>query len=967
MTPQTDKKLFLLDGMALVYRAFFALSKAPRINSKGLNTSAVLGFANAVLDLLKKERPTHIGVAFDTHAPTARHEAYADYKANREKMPEDLSRSLPYVHRLLEVLRIPILEMAGYEADDLVGTLAKQAEREGFTVYMVTFDKDYGQLVSDRIFMYKPPHRGQAAEIYGVPEICEHFGIKRPTQVIDLLGLGGDKADNIPGVPGIGGMTAPKLLRQFDSVEELIAHSDEIIPARFGEKVKEYAQQALFSKKLATIMLDAPITFNEEPLRFKLPDQAATEALMDELELRSFGLRLLEFYGLTPTPRVTGMAAGTAAPTGTATPPVATTAPTTTTATVADEAATPTPKRAGRASKPTVPDGPDLFSMLTDEGAADAATATAGNAPAPCGANVRLWPDFETLQREFAAVFGSAEPLAVAVACDNEERWRYAAMTQWFFAHPQRGVFRYDLPQAPGEQEKRWFEQYILQRGTPWAVYHVKRLWHLCRHAGMAVEKLETRAACKDVLLAHYVADPENGHTFARIVESVLHERCIPDPTPAGRCLQEAARLWPVWESLRARLAETDSLALLETMEMPLAYVLAQMEADGVKVDPALLQAFQQTLDAKMQTLGQEIYTLAGQSFNIGSPKQLGEILYEKLQITDKPKHTKTKQWSTAEDILQKLSARHPIVNLVLSYRSLSKLKSSYAEALPQLIDAQTGRIHTTFNQAVAATGRLSSTNPNLQSIPVRNDMGREIRKAFVPYGQDDLLLSADYSQIELRIIASVSGDTSMQADFSAHKDVHTATAAKVFNVPLADVTPAQRRMAKTVNFGIIYGISAFGLAERLQIGRREAAELIEKYFQQYPKLKTYMEGVLAEARDKGYVETLCHRRRYLPDIVSGNAVVRSYAERNAVNAPIQGTSADMIKLAMIRIARRLKREGFAAKMLLQVHDELIFNVPRAELAALQTLVETEMKQALPLEVPIEVDMQAAANWSDAH
>ncbi|MDE5606727.1 MAG: DNA polymerase I [Bacteroidales bacterium] len=962
MTPQTDKKLFLLDGMALVYRAFFALSKAPRINSKGLNTSAVLGFANALLDILKKEHPTHIGVAFDTHAPTARHEAYADYKANREKMPEDLSRALPYVHRLLEVLRIPILEMPGYEADDLVGTLAKQAEREGFYVYMVTFDKDYGQLVSDRIFMYKPPHRGQAAEIYGVPEVCEHFGIKHPTQIIDLLGLGGDKADNIPGVPGFGAMTAQKLLQQFDSVEELIAHSDEIQPVRFGERLKEHAQQALFSKKLATIMLDAPITLDEEPLRLKQPDQAATEALMDELELRSFGVRLLNFYGLTPSAGLTGITAGMAAEPAA---PTAMTAPQA--ATVTGEAAPAAPKKPGRPPKPAVPAGPDLFSMLTEEGAADEATATAEPAPAPCGANVRLWPDFGTLQREFATVFGPAEPLAVAVACDNEERWRYAAMTQWFFAHPQQGVFRYDLPQPLGERERHWFEENILSRETPWAVYHVKRLWHLCRRAGMAVERLETHSGCKDVMLAHYVADPENGHTFARIVEGVLHERCIPDPTPAGQCLQEAARLWAVWESLQARLKETDSIALLETMEMPLAYVLAQMEADGVKVDPALLQAFQQTLDAKMQTLGQEIYTLAGQSFNIGSPKQLGEILYEKLQITDKPKHTKTKQWSTAEDILQKLASKHPIVNLVLSYRSLSKLKSSYAEALPQLIDAQTGRIHTTFNQAVAATGRLSSTNPNLQSIPVRNDMGREIRKAFVPYGEDELLLSADYSQIELRIIASVSGDTSMQADFSAHKDVHTATAAKVFNVPLEDVTPAQRRMAKTVNFGIIYGISAFGLAERLQIGRREAAELIEKYFQQYPKLKTYMEGVLAEARNRGYVETLCHRRRYLPDIVSGNAVVRGYAERNAVNAPIQGTSADMIKLAMIRIAKRLKAEGFAAKMLLQVHDELIFNVPRAELAALQTLVETEMKQALPLEVPIEVEMQAAGNWSDAH
>ncbi|MDE5703862.1 MAG: DNA polymerase I, partial [Bacteroidales bacterium] len=466
---------------------------------------------------------------------------------------------------------------------------------------------------------------------------------------------------------------------------------------------------------------------------------------------------------------------------------------------------------------------------------------------------------------------------------------------------------------------------------------------------------------------AHYIADPENSHEFVRLIESVLHERCLPVETADGRCIQEAGRLWPAWEALHTRLTDSNSLDLLETMEMPLTYVLGEMEADGVKVDREILQTFGQILERKMQALSQEIYTLAGQSFNIGSPRQLGEILYEKLQITDKPKHTRTKQWSTAEDVLQKLAHKHPIVNLVLSYRSLSKLKSSYAEALPQLIDPKTGRIHTTFNQAVASTGRLSSTNPNLQSIPVRNEMGREIRRAFVPCNADDLLLSADYSQIELRIIASMSGDESMQADFTRHKDVHTSTAAKVFNVPLEAVTPEMRRMAKTVNFGIIYGISAFGLAERLQIGRKEAAELIEKYFQQYPKLKTYMERVLDEARGKGYVETLCHRRRYLPDINSGNAMVRNYAERNAVNAPIQGTSADMIKIAMIRIAERLKKEGLAARMLLQVHDELIFNVPRYEVTALKNLVEDEMKRALPLEVPIEVEMQAAENWSDAH
>lgn len=957
MTPQTDKKLFLLDGMALVYRAYFALSKSPRINSKGLNTSAVLGFANTLLDLLKKERPTHIGVAFDTQAPTVRHEAYADYKANREKMPEDLSRCLPYVRRLLEVLRIPILEMPGYEADDLIGTLSKKAEKEGYTVYMVTSDKDYGQLVGEHVFMYRPPHKMRGAEILGIPEVCAHYGVRFPAQIIDLLGLGGDSADNIPGVPGIGTLTAQKLLQQFDTIEDMIAHSVEITPGRLGERLKQYAEQALFSKKLATIMLDAPIAFDEAILRLEQPDKAATEALVEELEMRGFIGRLWDFYGLNAAgPSVAAMPA-VQAPAEPGQP-----------VTPAAEPAASAPRRRGRAAKPVVPEGPDLFSSLTEmpaEAAEDGAAS--GLAAADGGLKAQLWADFATLEREFERVFGTEEPLAVAVACSDENNWRYADMTCWMFGHPQQGVFRYELPQAPSPAEKAWFESHVLARGHVWTVYHVKRLWHLCRHAGMAVCRLSESARCKDVLLAHYVVDPENAHTFARIVESVLHERCLPAGTSAGACLQEAVYAWPLWENLREKLMAAESMALFEDIEMPLAYVLARMEADGVKADRDCLQAFGRILEQKMQTLSQEIYTLAGQSFNIGSPKQLGEILYEKLQITDKPQHTKTKQWSTAEDVLQKLSHKHPIIDLVLSYRSLSKLKSSYAEALPQLIDPQTGRIHTTFNQAVASTGRLSSTNPNLQSIPVRNEMGREIRKAFVPYSADDLLLSADYSQIELRIIASMSGDESMQADFSAHKDVHTATAAKVFNVPLEEVTPAMRRMAKTVNFGIIYGISAFGLAERLQISRKEAAELIEKYFQQYPGLKAYMAGVLDEAREKGYVETMCHRRRYLPDIVSGNAVVRNYAERNAVNAPIQGTSADMIKIAMIRIADRLQKEGFAARMLLQVHDELIFNVPRAEVAALQTLVETEMKRALPLDVPIEVEMQAAENWSDAH
>ena len=977
MTPQSDKKLFILDAMALLYRAYFAMSKNPRVNSQGLNTSAILGFANTILDLLKKEKPTHIAVAFDTQAPTTRHEAYADYKAHRERMPEDLSRSLPYVRQLLNALRIQTLIEPGYEADDLAGTMAKQAEEAGFTVYMVTLDKDYGQLVTDHIFMYKPAHRGNAPVVLGVKEVCEQYGVKYPAQIIDWLGLGGDSSDNIPGVPGIGGMIAKKLLAQYNTIEDLVAHSDEIKPPRIGALLKEHAEQALFSKQLATIMLDAPIKFDEETARLKQPDRAVATALLKELELYDLGNRLWEFYGRGDGVKVSSAAAESVATTAVAdasemtdfveTRPVASA----TEISSADDAvrkavpiqkSAPSSSSASPAAAPTslrILDTPvpDLFSVL--EETEDTVIFYSEMA--------RLWQDFDALQREFDAVFGTTEPLAVAVGCRDENRWRYADMTVWVFAHPQKGIFRYNFDSAPSEAERKWFVEHILLRSQPWVIYQAKRLWHLCRYAGIDIDALSECCACRDVMLAHYVLDPENAHDFPRIAESVLHERCVPASTPTEACFQEASLLWRIWEVLFLRLQKTESAALFENMEMPLSFVLAQMEANGIKADPERLQTLGQILDQKMQSLSQEIYTSAGETFNIASPKQLGEILYDKLQITDKPSRTKTKQWSTSEETLQKLSHKHPIVEQVLTYRSLSKLKSSYAEALPLLIDHRTGHIHTTFNQAATATGRLSSTNPNLQNIPVRNELGREIRRAFVPYQSGDLLLSADYSQIELRIIASMSGDKSMQADFSGHKDVHTATAAKVFNVPIEEVSSAQRRMAKTVNFGIIYGMSAFGLADRLQIAKKEAADLIEKYFEQYAGLKTYIDKALETAREKGYVETLCHRRRYVPDVTSANTLVRSYAERNAINAPIQGSSADMIKLAMIRIARRLRTEGFKAKMVLQVHDELIFNVPQEEVSALQTLVETEMKQALPLQVPIEVEMQTAQNWSDAH
>lgn len=948
-----EKKLFLLDAMALIYRAYFALNKNPRITSKGLNTSAILGFANTLLELLKREKPTHLGVAFDTMAPTARHLEYAEYKANRPPLPEDIAVSIPYIKQLLQAMNIPVLYADGYEADDVIGTLSKKAEKEGYIVYMVTPDKDFGQLVSEHIFIYRPARMGNDIEILGPKEVCEKFGIRHPLQVIDMLGLWGDSSDNIPGIPGVGEVTARKLLEQFGSVENLIEKAAEIDNLKLREKVQQNAQQALASKMLATIVLDAPVDFEPEKLSLCPPDFDAVFRLFDELEMRILSSRFTTYYrqeNLASAPQNAPMVAPPSQK-----PPMP---------------EVPSSRPAARASKmqdTTL----DMFAPenIPEEkpsicrGKGDADVALWANEAALKAGLEQLATGQKPVSFYLHAGGGSlrhAKPLCMAFAIESTEIKGERPSAYYYvpvFSEEERGVLQ-TFFSAPREAENL-------------VCHDLKTQLHLLMNMGVQAE-----FKAFDVMLAHYLIDPESPHDLNRLTlnhlscsyrENLFSMGASATDEDIRFALQNVKVSMALYAKFKPELEKAEAQKLFWDIEVPLSRVLCLMERTGVNLDRERIHQYGKELQEQISEIEQEIYTLSGQQFNIASPKQLGEVLFEKLQIADKPKHTKTKQFSTAEEVLQKLAHKHPVVEKVLLYRSLTKLKSTYVDALPALTDRQTGRIHTTYNQAVTSTGRLSSQNPNLQNIPVRTELGKEIRRCFVPSAPENLLLAADYSQIELRIIAHLSGEKNMLADFARHKDVHTATAANVFGVLPEAVTPEMRRKAKMVNFGIVYGISAFGLAERLQIPRREAADLIERYFINYPRLKTYMDEVIQQARQKGYVETILHRRRYLNDINSGNSVVRSYAERNAVNAPVQGSSADMIKVAMVAVQRKMEEQGLAARMILQVHDELVFDVPIHEKEKLTALVIEEMKNALPLDVPIEVEVNCAGNWLDAH
>lgn len=889
------KKLFLLDAYALIYRAYFALNKNPRINSKGLNTSAIMGFLNTLYEVLKNEKPTHIGVAFDLGAPTLRTDDFSEYKANRQETPPDIKISVPYIKEIIKGFNIPIFECEGYEADDVIGTLSKKAEKEGFTTYMMTPDKDFGQLVSENIFIYKPSKGGEPAKVLGVMEVCEKFGISRPEQVIDILGLWGDASDNIPGIPGIGEKTASKLIAEYDSVENLIANADNL-KGKMRENVTNFAQQGLLSKKLATIDVNVPIDFDEEKLKVKEPDYEYLTELFEELEFRTFMTRFKNSY--QPTANNQQPAAISQQPTA-------------------------------NSQQPAANSQLDLFGDFDNE-----LHTSIENKIEPI-----LIKDEEGIS-ELVDILKKVDSYAFHI---NEKEMLLSTNSKDI----------YKLPIANGQQLKAFVEIFSDEKKTV-IDHNIKSDISFLADYGITIKN-----KLWDVMIAHYLIEPELNHSLEYVADVY-----------AGRDVNVHVRteiIWVLYDKFKSLLTENNLEKLFHDIEMPLVKVLSKMESNGVKIDIEGLKQISEEQAKEIKEIEDKIYEIAEVSFNIGSPKQLGEILFEKLKIKAPAKKTKTGQYPTGEEVLQKIINESPIVQHILDYRSLTKLKSTYVDALPSLVNKKDNLIHTSFNQAVTATGRLSSNNPNLQNIPVRTDKGREIRKAFVPRDENHILLAADYSQIELRIIAHLSGDQAMQNAFREGLDVHADTASRVYGVAIEDVTSEMRRNAKAVNFGIIYGMSAFGLAERLKISRSEASQIIKNYFKEYVGIQEYIDRQVNFAKDYGYVETMLGRRRYLRDINAGNSVVRNFAERNAINAPIQGSSADMIKIAMINIDNEMTSRNMKSKMILQVHDELVFDVCKDELDVIQEIVKEKMLNALPLSIPIEVNLNTGENWLEAH
>lgn len=939
MSQKQPHKLFLLDAMALIYRAHFAFSKNPRINSKGLNTGVMLGFTNTLLEVLEKEKPSHIAVAFDTKAPTFRHIQYEPYKANRLDQPEDITVSIPWVKEIVRAFRIPVLEMDGFEADDIIGTIAKKAEKEHYTVYMMTPDKDYGQVVDDHIFLYKPAFMGNGVDVMGPKQVCAKWDIEHVDQVRDILGLMGDAVDNIPGIPGIGEKTAVKLLKEFGTVEGLIANVDKL-KGKQKENVENFAAQGILSKELATIKIDVPVDFVEEELRYEGFDEEKLRAIFTELEFRTLASRIFK-----DSP---GKKAAIAAP---AQMDLFAPAP-----------ASPFSEEEGIEEElPTVP---TVFETIHG--------------------NVHHYHKIKgkVAVEELVSYLKLQDEICFDTETTDLDAMKAELVGLSFAYVPGEAYY---IPVTSDLQET----QEILEVLRP--IFENESILKIGQNVkyDMLVLKnygIEVKGTLYDTMLAHYLIEPEGKHGMDWLAQQYLNYKPVSITELIGKKGKNQGNMRDVDEDdVTAYAAEDADITLrlkekldpiiqsnglkklFDEVENPLIRVLTDMEFEGVRIDTGSLAELSVALEEESKEIEKRVYELAGVKFNLASPKQLGEVLFEKLKLDPKAKKTKTGQYATGEEILSKMADEHEIAQAILDYRQMVKLKSTYVDALPTMINAKTGRIHTTYNQFVAATGRLSSINPNLQNIPIRTSRGREIRKAFVPRDENHVLLSADYSQIELRLMAAFSQDESMLEAFRNGRDIHATTAAKIFKVPLEEVTSEMRRKAKTANFGIIYGISAFGLAQRLSIPRGEAKEIIDAYFSEFPAVKEYMDGAIEKARKDEYVETILGRRRYLRDINSRNMTMRGFAERNAINAPLQGSAADLIKVAMIHVHQWMKKEKLKSKMILQVHDELVFDAHKDEVELLKKHIPGLMSNAIQLPVPIEVEVGVGTDWLQAH
>ena len=942
ITKQTEKKLFLLDALALIYRAYFAFSNNPRINSKGFNTSAIFGFTNTLLEILNKEKPSHIAVVFDVEGPTQRHIEFESYKANREEMPEDLRKSIPIIVELIKGFNIEVYGITGFEADDVIGTLAIKAEKAGFTTYMMTPDKDYGQLVDTNTFIYKPARLGNGAEILGTEEICKKWEIKSVSQLIDILGLMGDKADNIPGIPGVGEKTAIQLIKDFGSIENILQNTHQL-KGKLKEKVEINKEMAIQSKRLATIILDCPIELEEEKLAIKKLNKPALLEIFKELEFRGFAQKLLnEDIGFNETKSVE--------------------------------------KPKPQTAQTDLFNSPDLFSEEIEN-----------NSPKEMVANFKTINELNHIYE----LIDSTEKIINLIAllkqhhefCFDTETTSLntlnAELVGFSFSVKEHEAYYVPINEskALALEQINLFKPLFEDETKTLIGQNIKYDYQVLKNYGIDIKN-----KLFDTMVAHFLIMPDMRHNMDLLAQTYLNYSPVSISTLIGKkgseqlsmrsvdinlikdyAAEDADITLQLKNNFVPKLIEHELEKLFNEVELPLIKVLANIEREGINIDVPALKEFSLQLQNDIAIVEAEIQSFAGTKFNVSSPKQVGEILFEYLKIIDKPKKTKTGQYATGEDVLSKLESLHPIVAKILDYRELVKLKNTYVDTLPELVNKTTGRIHTSFNQVVAVTGRLSSDNPNLQNIPIRTEKGRQIRKAFIPRDENHILLSADYSQIELRIVASISGDTNMCEAFRLKKDIHTATAAKVFGVNEDEVTKEMRYKSKSVNFGIIYGQGAFGLASNLNIPRKEAQDLINNYFKEYGAIKNYMDDTIEFARENGFVKTLLGRKRWLSDINSNNATVRNYAERNAINAPIQGSAADMIKMAMINIYNELKNNNFKTKMLLQVHDELVFDVYKPELEMVKPIIEKLMREALQLNVPVEVGIGVGLNWLEAH